>query len=186
MAIPDRGWIKRVCGFSVLAIALGLCLWQFARRQSVTNAGPATAKMRRLKSLDEGLKAAQASGRDVLVNFTGLGWCHYCTLLERQVFSQPEFSDIADHFVLVELDFPETTPQPDDVKQSNAALQAQFGVTGFPTLILVSPDGRELGRHVGYLAGGAAAFTSLLQGWMEGSRGVVEEGPVSRRTVPAK
>ncbi|MFO0918849.1 MAG: thioredoxin family protein [Planctomycetaceae bacterium] len=119
--------------------------------------------MRRLKSLDEGLKAAQASGRDVLVNFTGLGWCHYCTLLERQVFSQPEFSDIADHFVLVELDFPaswgdgETDQEgsasdpnlPEAMRQQYRAWQSKYLITGFPTMVVMDARGKPI-AYSGY------------------------------------
>ncbi|MBL9172732.1 MAG: thioredoxin family protein, partial [Verrucomicrobiales bacterium] len=142
----------------------------------------ATATPVWLSSYDQALKFARKSKHPVLLNFTGSDWCLWCRRMNKEALGTKEFIRFAStNLLLVEVDFPEKTPQPDAVKQSNAALQAQFGVTGFPTFILVSPDGKELGRHVGYLEGGAPAFTSRVRKWMEGSGSGSEAGPVDRR-----
>lgn len=150
-------------------------------------AAVATATPGWLVSYDQALKFSKKTKHPVLLNFTGSDWCVWCKRMSREALGTKDFIRFAStNLLLVEVDFPSTAPQPEDLKQANAALQAQFGVTGFPTFILVGPDGKELGRHVGYLQGGTAAFTSLLQRWMEGSRGSGEDGPVNRRPLPAK
>jgi thioredoxin-related protein len=62
----------------------------------------------------------------------------------------------------VKLDFPHHTPQPNDIRQANAALAGQFGVHSDPTYVLLNADGRELGRQVGYCPRGPDAFISKL------------------------
>ena len=58
------------------------------------------------QDLDEGLRRASASGKDVMLLFTGRGWCGHCMVLEREVFARPAFlKELADQYVFVELDF---------------------------------------------------------------------------------
>ncbi len=109
------------------------------------------------------LKQAQAEKRFVLLNFTGSDWCVWCHRLRDQVFVQKPFLDYAaKHLVLVEVDFPRAKPQSDETKKQNAALDEKFGVSGYPTVILVDAEGRELGR-TGYMQGGAKTFVRALK-----------------------
>ena len=56
---------------------------------------------------DAATTAAKEKGMPVFVNFTGSDWCPWCKILERQVFSQQEWSSWARRNVyLVRLDFP--------------------------------------------------------------------------------
>ena len=140
-----------------------------------------------LSSYDQALKFAKKSKRPILLNFTGSDWCIWCKRMGKESLGTKEFIRFAStNLLLVEVDFPESSPQSQEVKEANASLQAQFGVTGFPTFILVSPEGKELGRHVDYLKGGTPAFASLLQIWMEGAPGTSEEGPINRKPSAAK
>src|SRR5437867_1134044 len=112
------------------------------------------------------LPAAQASAKAeekvVLLNFTGSDWCGWCIRLRNEVFSQPEFDAYAnDHLVLVEADFPHRKAQSAALKQSNAGLSRQFHIRGYPTLIVLSADGQQLGT-LGYQPGGPQAFIAEL------------------------
>jgi thioredoxin-related protein len=83
--------------------------------------------------------------------------------MDREVLYTQEFEQYAAaNLVLMTADFPRLTQLPDDVVQQNANLKNQYGVQGFPSFILVDKDGKVLGRHVGYLKGGPAAFIALL------------------------
>jgi thioredoxin-related protein len=100
------------------------------------------------------LAQAKAQQKLVLLDFTGSDWCGFCQLLEKEVFTQPEFHHYADQaFILVTVDYPHGTQLPDDLKQQNAALKQQLHPDGFPTLVVVDSDGKELGRKVGYKPG---------------------------------
>lgn len=109
------------------------------------------------------LAAAQASGRLVLLNFTGSDWCVWCQRLREQILSQKPFLDYArERLVLVEVDFPEAAGQPASLKAQNQALKERYAVTGYPTVIFADADGRELGR-TGYMQGGPKTFVRELK-----------------------
>ena len=111
---------------------------------------------------------AKASHKPVLLNFTGSDWCGYCIMLDRAILSKPEFKDYATkNLVLVEVDFPNRggaawKAQSIDVKKQNAALAEKYDVMGFPTLVIVSPEGKTLWRFEGYYSAGVAAFLAEL------------------------
>jgi len=87
----------------------------------------------------------------VLLDFTGSDWCGYCQLLDKEVFTQPAFKNFADkNDILVTVDFPRQKQLPDDLKQQNDTLGQQFKIDGYPTLIVLDANGKELGRQVGY------------------------------------
>src|SRR5271170_3695118 len=97
------------------------------------------------------LVQAKAQNKLVLLDFTGSDWCGYCKLLDKEVFTKDAFKDFADkNYILVTVDFPNQKQLPDDVKSQNDALGKQFKVDGYPTLIVLDPDGKELGRETGY------------------------------------
>jgi thioredoxin-related protein len=113
------------------------------------------------------LAQAEKENKLILLDFTGSDWCTWCMKLDKDVFSQPEFSKFATtSLVLVKLDFPARKPLSDSLKAQNNALASKFGVEGFPTLVLVDAAGKEVGRHVGYLAGGPDSFIN----WVETAR----------------
>lgn len=109
------------------------------------------------------LKAAKAGNKPILADFTGSDWCAWCVRLGKDTFSQPEFAKFAkDKLVLLELDFPQGKEQDAAVKKQNEELAAKYGVEGFPTLVLIDGNGKEIARHVGYLPGGPAAMIEWI------------------------
>lgn len=112
---------------------------------------------------DLALSAAKELKRPVLVNFTGSDWCSWCIKLVNEVFSKDEFHEYAkDNLILLKLDFPRAIAQTEALKTQNNALQKQFGIQGFPTILLMDSDGKEINR-TGYQQGGAAAYVKHLQ-----------------------
>ena len=111
----------------------------------------------------QALNQAKTMHRPVLMNFTGSDWCAGCVQLDREVFSTPEFkSYAAKNLVLLELDFPhEKYIDPQTAKQ-NQALQQQYQVEGFPTIIVLSTEGKKVGEISGYSGQGAKAFIAAL------------------------
>jgi thioredoxin-related protein len=116
--------------------------------------------------LPAALNQAQSDNKMVLLDFTGSDWCPWCIKFDHDVLSTGEFAGYAkSKLVLVQLDFPRTKPQSDDLKQANAALAKRFNVDGYPTYVLLNPAGDELGRQVGYREGGPDAFIAELDGF---------------------
>ena len=107
---------------------------------------------------------AAAQGKDVLVLYTGSEWCHYCQLLEKEVFAQSPASRLTDEVVPVALDFhPDGTPVQTDpalAAAHTAAINAA-DIDGFPTVVLTDAAGTAfatMNYEQRYSSGGAAAF----------------------------
>jgi thiol-disulfide isomerase/thioredoxin len=110
------------------------------------------------------LQQAQTQNRFVLLDFTGSDWCPWCIKFDQEVLSTSKFAAYSGQkLIFVKVDFLRHSPQPDDLKQANDALATQFKVDGFPTYVLLSGSGRELGRQAGYRPGGPDAFIAELE-----------------------
>ena len=104
-----------------------------------------------MTNYEAAIAKAKADKKIVLADFTGSDWCGFCIKLKSEVLDTKEFKELAaKQLVLLELDFPQNKPQPDAEKQQNKKLQAQYKVRGFPTVVLIDGEGKELGRVVGY------------------------------------
>jgi len=115
---------------------------------------------------DKALATAKAENKRVMLDFTGSDWCGPCIALNKRVFTQPEFMEYAaKNLVLVEVDYPKRKVLPDDVKAQNERLMKQYGIEdkGFPTIILLGPDGKSLGEFTGYGGEGPAEFIAKLE-----------------------
>ena len=71
------------------------------------------------------------------------------------MFSQGKFADYAakKNLVLLEVDFPRMKKQSDKQKAANRKLAEQYGIEGFPTIVLLDPGGKTLGSSVTCRAG---------------------------------
>jgi protein disulfide-isomerase len=106
---------------------------------------------------------AKADKKLVLLDFTGSDWCPPCKALHKNVLSKPEFEAYAKtNLVLVEVDFPNQKPQSAELKKSNEALQEKFKVDGYPTIIVLNAEGKELYRNSGYSGVTVKAFIAEL------------------------
>ena len=105
-----------------------------------------------LTDFEAAKKQAAAENKPILMFFTGSDWCGWCKRLHEDVLDKEEFQDFAkDGVILLELDFPRTKELSADLKKQNDALNKKFKVEGYPTMVLVAPDGeKELDRMVGY------------------------------------
>ena len=113
------------------------------------------------------LPAAQAQAKKdkkiVLMNFTGSDWCGWCKKLQAEVFTTKEFDAYAkDKLVLVEVDFPNQKQQSAALKKANEALQEKYKASGFPTIVALNGEGKEVWRQVGYMPGGPKAWIAKL------------------------
>ena len=111
---------------------------------------------------EKALATAKAEKKMVLLDFTGSDWCGWCIKLDKEVFSKPDFKQYAEkNLVLVEVDFPQSKHQVKKLKEQNEKLQAQYKVNGFPTIIVLNSEGKQVGE-LGYMEGGPQAFLAEL------------------------
>lgn len=115
-------------------------------------------------NLPQALAQAKKENKLVLVDFTGSDWCVWCKKLDADTFAKKEFADYAKtNLILVQLDFPNSKPQSEELKAANAALQKRFKVEGFPTLLALKPGAVVVWRVDGYLEGGPKALIAKLE-----------------------
>ena len=113
---------------------------------------------------DKGLAQAKAEKKLVLLDFTGSDWCGWCKKLQAEVFTTKEFDTFAKNkLVLVEIDFPSQKKQSAELKKANEALQEKYKASGFPTIVALNGEGKEVWRQVGYMAGGPRAWIAKLE-----------------------
>ena len=102
---------------------------------------------------------AKENGKPLFALFTGSDWCPWCIKLADEVFSKPEFLDVATNACeLAIVDFPQNpSGQTDGERRRNRMLLGMYGIEGFPTVVLLGADGKEIHRG-GYAPGGAKAW----------------------------
>jgi thiol-disulfide isomerase/thioredoxin len=114
-------------------------------------------------NLTSALAQAKAGNKLVLLDFTGSDWCPPCMELHDKVFSRSEFQAYAEsNLVFLVVDFPQKFHLPADAGATNELLAAKFNIEGFPTLVALDGDGKELWRHLGYIDGGLKELTDNL------------------------
>ncbi len=106
---------------------------------------------------------AKKENKFMLLDFTGSDWCYYCKKLNKDVFIKQQFKDFtSQEMVLVEIDFPQKKLSDEQTKQNNLLLE-KYGVSGFPTIVILNPEGKEVDRHTGYRAGGVESYVDFLK-----------------------
>ncbi len=104
-----------------------------------------------LNNIEEAMVIAKKKDLDILIDFTGSDWCGWCMKLDSEVFSKQYFIDnVGKHFVLVKLDFPRRKPLSQEQTQYNRKWAMEFGVQGFPTIILTDKNLKKFAK-TGYL-----------------------------------
>jgi thiol:disulfide interchange protein len=108
------------------------------------------------------LARAKQENKTVLINFTGSDWCGWCIKLDEEVFSTSEFRKYASkNLVLLKIDFPRSKTLPASEQSQNEGMLLEYRVNGFPTIVVLGPDGKERGR-MGYRPGGATLWLASL------------------------
>jgi thiol:disulfide interchange protein DsbD len=83
------------------------------------------------------LDRAVRESKPVFIDFYA-DWCAPCKELDRETFSAPEVVEQSRNFIMVKVDL--TSGETQEVK----SFREKFHVIGFPTLLFLRPDGREI------------------------------------------
>ena len=150
---------------SVLILVAGVLGFRAAEQVSAGEGGDW------LTSWEEAAAASKKSGKPILADFTGSDWCGWCIKLREEVFDTEAFKKWAvENVVLLELDFPRRKAQSEELKKQNAELRDKFGIRGYPTILFLDTDGKELGRS-GYKRGGPDAWIAHAETQIKKSDG---------------
>ena len=110
--------------------------------------------------IDRAFAQARAARKPVLV-YWGASWCPPCNQLKATLFNRQDFIDRAKGFVAVHVDGDGPGAQ---------KLGGRFKVRGYPTMILLAPEGHEITRLPGEVD--APQVMAVLQLGLAGGRPV--------------
>jgi thioredoxin-related protein len=114
--------------------------------------------------------AAKAHHKNLLVYWTGQGWCPYCSSLDKGVMNKPQIASwIRSNVVFCKVNC-------QNGKNWGAAAH-KYKVNTVPTRILLDPNGKVLAKGVGY--GGKGTPKSFI-GWMSSRENTNEAGSQSK------
>ncbi|MBM3847737.1 MAG: thioredoxin family protein [Verrucomicrobia bacterium] len=125
---------------------------------------PPHAKLPWLTDPEAAREQAVQRNLPLLMLFTGSDWCGPCKILNSHVLSTVPFSQYASsNLVLLKVDFPRRPPLPRAEADRNQRLQEGYAIQGYPTLVLLDPQGRELAREVGLRSASPADLAARLE-----------------------
>lgn len=123
---------------------------------------PATAEWK--TDFEEASQQAKKENKVMVLNFTGSDWCGWCIKMKDETLNLEAFKEYAKkNLVLVEVDFPHEKKLPAEQVAANKKLKDKYNIRGYPTFLILSPEGKEIGRQVGYLPGGPEAFIAKIE-----------------------
>lgn len=123
---------------------------------------------------------SRKTGKPILAAFIGSDWCPYCEKLNKEIFETRKFANWSEKVILLQLDFPKTRPQDEELKQQNELMRQQYRVEGMPTVLFIDGQGNVIGR-TGYMTGGA-------EKWLEGVDRILADAakaPAGSQNKPA-
>jgi protein disulfide-isomerase len=112
-------------------------------------AAPKHAKVTWVQSRTAALAQARKTGKPILIDVNAT-WCGPCKMMKREVFDKPSFAQEANRWVLWNMD-----------GDRHATLANFYGANGFPTLIVLKPNGKLVARELGY--NGPSATLSFIR-----------------------
>ncbi|AHK63468.1 hypothetical protein BOKEGFJH_00593 [Chlamydia avium] len=95
----------------------------------------------------EAVKKSRDSELPMLIFFSGSDWNGSCMKIRKEVLTSLEFAQkILGKFICLEVDFPRHSEQSNALRLQNNELKVKFQVDEFPSLLVISHDGREIYR----------------------------------------
>ena len=109
-------------------------------------------------------ETAKKENKFVLLAFSGSDWCGWCMKMEKEIYSNKSFIDgVKKRFIPVMIDSPQNKEILSPLaKKQNAKLVKEFNVHGYPSTVVVRPNGEVVKRFGGYRQGGPQAFLDEL------------------------
>jgi protein disulfide-isomerase len=129
-----------------------------AGQPDVANAG-----LEWITSYRSALARARKEGRSLFLYFTGSDRPDLCKRLDEEILSTAEFKSYAkEKLILVKLDLLKQTEQSGRLRNQSMTLAEQYGVTDYPTVIILDRTGRPV-KTLGYQEGGPGPFVAALR-----------------------
>lgn len=126
----------------------------------LTAIAPAASEPTHWYTYEEGILTAGTKDKPIIMDFYA-DWCQPCVAMEEGTYPDPRvISEMAD-FVAIKVD-----------TQKRIDIESKYGIAYYPTIVFLDSQGKEVGRHIGYL--GPEEMVSLIK---ESRVKVPKEGP---------
>jgi len=105
---------------------------------------------------------AAQQDRYIFIDFTSMDSSDWCQKLQSEILDTDDFLTLAKKkLVLLRIDFPKTTTQPEALRAQNQTLAEMYDVRGFPTIIVLNPLGQKV-SDAKYMKGGPGPLIDQL------------------------
>jgi len=105
------------------------------------------------RSLEELKLKGKLEGKYIFLDLMA-SWCGPCKAMDRDVYTDPVLSEFMNgNFISVKVQTDQTKNDEEYTKswyKDAQALMREFNVTGFPTMVFLTPDGQLAAKVVGY------------------------------------
>lgn len=137
---------------------------------SVQAATPPPPRIKWERNFEEALRKAQKYGKPLVVDFWA-DWCTWCERLDQNTYADPAVVRKAQDFVAVKVNT--------EGSRKEVEVAVRYHVTSLPTIVFLSPEGRQLGRVNGFQGPGifprtldeVQARARRVMAWEEALRG---------------
>jgi protein disulfide-isomerase len=154
-----KRFLLTIC-FSLLTLGMAPVL--MAQNNAPNQVGQ-PGQIRWYNNYNQAVQDAQKNRTPLLLFFTGSDWCGWCKKMHQEIFSSPEFAQaVGNSFIFVEIDFPMNKQLPPEQAQQNAQLKQKYGVTGYPTVVILDYN-QNFVAETGYRPGGGRAYADYLR-----------------------
>lgn len=146
----------------LLAGLVGAPLVTSAEETKPTEKKEAPAKKGKFKwytSMKQAQKAAAEEKKPIFALFTGSDWCPYCVKLEKEILSKKEFKEWATENAILYI--ADSKGGPGHLSSDGKKYMKEYGVKGYPTVIITDAEGKKIGR-TGYSKVTPAAYCKSL------------------------
>jgi len=116
----------------ILMLVSSLCFFGCAKKETAT-------QINWFDDFELGQIRAQNLGQNMLVDFY-TDWCKWCKVMDDSVFVDPNVIQLSTEMVFTKINAEEDT-----------ITAKKYGISGYPSIVLMKPDGQEIDRIYGYL-----------------------------------
>lgn len=125
--------------------------------------GQKTVELQWYTDFEKAKALSKKESKPIFLYFTGSDWCGWCMKLNKEVLTTSDFIDlVGDKFIFVKADFPlDLETQDSRLRKQNEALKTKYDISGYPTILILSPEQHVLAT-LNYREGGGKEYAEYL------------------------